>query len=173
MRSVFTLISGEVLEAMLEVASQTPAGALVEVGVYRGGSARALHGLAERQQRVLYLYDTFAGIPYANDIDTHAVGEFSDCDVVSVQNACPSAVITPGIFPESAVEMGPIAFAHLDCDQYRSYHESIDYLLPRMVSGGVLWFDDSTVLRGANLAVTECFGERLKMRAGKHYLEVG
>ncbi len=167
-----SLISAEVIEALITLAAQTPPGAFVEVGVYQGGSAHALYQLAQQQNRALYLYDTFAGIPHQSEVDSHCVGDFADCDQESIQLACPSAVVTVGVFPVSALEMGPIAFVHLDCDQYRSYHESIDYLLPRMISGGVLWFDDSPALEGARLAVTECFGHQLKTRVGKHYVEV-
>ncbi len=85
---------------------------------------------------------------------------------------CPAAVVTAGVFPASAVDMGPLAFVHLDCDQYRSYHEAIEFLLPKMVPGGVMWFDDSPALDGARKAVTEFFGDRLKEAVGKHYAEV-
>jgi hypothetical protein len=141
------------------------------VGVYKGGTAHLLHQLAMMQGRILYLYDTFSGIPWKSLVDMHEIGEFSDTSLAEVQSICPEAVITPGIFPASAIDMEPVAFAHLDCDQYRSYQESIEYLSPRMVPGGVLWFDDSTSLYGARLAVMEHFSDRLKVHKGKHYVE--
>ena len=166
-----SLVSQVCADAMIEAASSTPVGCLVEVGVYKGGTAFLLHDLAQRQQRKLYLYDTFTGIPWKSLVDVHDIGEFSDTSVESVQRCCPQAIVCAGIFPASAVEMGPVAFAHLDCDQYRSYQESIEYLSPRMVPGGIIWFDDSTQLYGARLAVMEHFGERVKLHKGKHYVE--
>jgi O-methyltransferase len=166
------LIPDGVLAAMLDLASGVPSGAFVEVGVYQGGSACALSELARKQNRSLYLYDTFCGIPWKSSVDSHNVGDFADCSATSVQNACPGAYVVTGVFPASAIAMGPVAFAHLDCDQYRSYHEAIDYLLPRMVKGGILWFDDSPDLEGARLAVSEAFGDRLQLCEGKHYVEV-
>ncbi len=157
---------------MLDQAARTPPGCFMEVGVYQGGSAVHLLGLARQQKRVLYLYDTFTGIPYQSEWDSHVIGDFSDTSVERVRALCPDAVITPGIFPHSAVAMEPIAFVHLDCDQYRSYQESLAFLLPNMLPGGVLWFDDSPCLAGALKAVTECFGPRLRLHScGKHYVE--
>ena len=165
------MLTQETVDALVHVASSTPPGCLVEVGVYKGGSAAMLHCLAVEQHRALYLYDTFAGIPYKAVVDEHEIGEFSDTSVEEVREHCPHAIITVGIFPDSAVEMGPIAFVHLDCDQYRAYQESIEYLAPRMTPGGIMWFDDTTNLYGARLAVMDALGDRLKMHKGKHYVE--
>ncbi len=166
------LVSEAVVAAMLDKAVGTPPGAFVEVGVFQGGTAVHLYGVAKTQKRALYLYDTFTGIPYKSDVDVHPVGDFADCNVEDVRRLCPDAVVVPGVFPASAIPMGDIAFVHLDCDQYRSYHEAIDYLLPKMLPGGVMWFDDSPCLPGALKAVTECFGSRLKLSEHKHYVEV-
>lgn len=159
------------MERLLQIAARTPTGAFVEVGVYQGGSAARLSNLADLQGRSIYLYDTFTGIPYRDPIDIHPVGDFSDTDQRLVRALCPNAIITAGCFPDSAVPMGPIAFAHLDCDQYRAYSESIDYLLPFMVRGGVMWFDDAPYLEGATQAVTERFSDKLQMAAGRYYVE--
>lgn len=158
---------------MLVRAFSTPPGAFVEVGVYQGGTAELLSVVALLQNRPLYLYDTFAGIPWKGDLDQHQIGDFADTDINLVRDRCLGAVtITAGIFPNSAVPMPSIAFAHLDVDQYRSYRESIEYLTPLMAAGGVMWFDDSPCLQGACQAVTEAFGERrLRMSEGKHYVE--
>jgi hypothetical protein len=166
-----SLVSQETVNGMVELACRTPPGCFVEVGVYQGGTATILHQLAADLQRTLYLYDTFTGIPWKSLVDVHDIGDFADTSLEAVREHCPDAVITAGIFPASAVEMGPIAFAHLDCDQYRSYQESIDYLAPRMTPGGIMWFDDSNHLYGARLAVMDALGDRVKVHAGKHYVE--
>jgi Macrocin-O-methyltransferase (TylF) len=157
---------------MIAMAASTPPGCFVEVGVYRGGSAWRLLQVAKVQQRELYLYDTFTGIPYKDSIDAHSVGDFKDTSLEHVRQLCPEAIITPGLFPASAVDMPRIAFAHLDCDQYRSVREAALYLSPLMIEGGVMWFDDSPCLPGAKLATLELFAERLELSRdfGKHYV---
>lgn len=157
---------------MTERAAKTPPGAFVEVGVFQGGTAAHLYDLATEQGRPLYLYDTFCGIPCRDDIDNHYVGDFSNCDESVVRGLFPRAVVTSGFFPTSAVPMEPVAFVHLDCDQYRSYCESIDYLLPLMVSGSVMWFDDAPDMQGAFKAVTDRFGDRLQLSLGKYFVEL-
>ena len=159
-----------VIAAMIFAASLAPDGCFVEVGVFQGGTAQHLNELAQKQGRKLYLYDTFEGIPYRDEVDSHQVGDFSQTSYEQVRDLFPQAAVVNGVFPASAVEMEPIAFAHLDCDQYQSYKESIAYLLPRMTKGGIMWFDDSPCLAGANKAVTEIFGDRVNIYAGKHYI---
>jgi O-methyltransferase len=140
---------------MCNRAAICPPGAFVEVGVYKGGTARFLNQVACEQNRALYLYDTFEGMPYADTIDRHKIGDLGDTSFETVQADLPYATVIKGIFPQSAVEMGPIAFVHLDCDQYRAYKESLEYFSTRMVPGGVIWCDDATVLEGANKAFRE------------------
>lgn len=167
-----SLISEENLADMVAMAAGTPAGCFVEVGVFQGGSAVRLQAAALAQARELYLYDTFTGIPYAGELDSHQVGDFNQVDLEAIRAHLPHAKIVVGIFPASAVPMPGVAFAHLDCDQYQSVRESAEYLESRMVKGGVMWFDDSTCLAGAFQAVYELYGERLQLsrRDGKHFV---
>lgn len=163
-----SLIPPDALAELVEKARSTPPGCIVEVGVYQGGSALALSKLG----RTLYLYDTFTGIPYRCEHDSHRIGDFSDTSASQVQELIPTAVIVAGIFPDVAVTMPPVSFAHLDCDQYRSVLESARYLAPLMVKGGVMWFDDSPCLIGAAKAVQELFGDRVRLSYNqKHYVE--
>ena len=144
---------------MLKMARGAPAGNFVEVGVFRGGSARPLMDIANEQGRQLYCYDTFTGIPCASPEhgDTHVVGDFAHDDEQLVREHLSGAVVVRGVFPDCAVAMGGIAFAHIDCDQYQSIIESVRYLMPMMVEGGIIWFDDAPVLDGARKAVNELF----------------
>ena len=163
-----------VIQAMIRRAACTPEGSFVEVGVFQGGTAWHLDHLAQAQLRNLYLYDTFTGMPYSSSLDVHKVGDFSATSLESVQKifaSSPRTQVIAGLFPDSAVPMGPLAFVHLDCDQYKAYHESIEYLKPLMVPGGVMWFDDSPCLGSAKQAVEECFKDReILMDCGKHYV---
>jgi O-methyltransferase len=150
-----SLVSGEVAAALCAKAAATPPGAFVEVGVYHGGTAWHLARLAETQGRRLYLYDTFTGIPYRCDRDSHAVGDFHDVDLTRVALDVGYGTFVPGIFPASALDMGPIAFVHLDCDQFQSYRDALEYFEPRMIEGGVIWCDDMPALQSAADAINE------------------
>lgn len=160
-----SLVGPQHLIEMIAAAALTPMGCFVEVGVYQGGSAFWLSQVAEASCRELYLFDTFSGIPYQDEGDSHQVGEFSDVDLVAVRAALPYAEIIPGIFPASAYGLlPPVAFAHLDCDQHRSVKSASEFLVPLMVPGGVIWFDDSPVIPAARRAAVEVFGaDRLRM----------
>jgi O-methyltransferase len=133
-------------------------GCFVEVGIYTGGSASHLTKIAESRNQKIFLYDTFSGLPYKDEIDHHQVGEFSYADYEFIKESLPYAEVIKGIFPESVVEMPSVAFAHLDVDQYKSYIDCITYLKPKMVKGGIMFFDDYE-LAGAKKAIDDLIGE--------------
>ena len=169
-----SLIGENHLIELLNAAEASPPGCFVEVGVYRGGSAWRLLQIAKAQGRELYCYDTFTGIPYKGPLDNHSVGDFADVDVSEVTLTLAGAHVIKGVFPWSAVKMPPIAFVHLDCDQYTAVYDSAQYLQPFVVEGGVIWFDDSPCLPGARQAAQELFGDRLRISSdhGKHYVVI-
>jgi hypothetical protein len=146
---------------MIDALQTVAQGCIVEVGVYKGGTAYFLDQWAQLNHRDCYLYDTFSGMPYADPGDQHRVGDFADTTLQSVKELIPHAHIVPGIFPLSAVPMPPVAFAHIDVDQYRSYKETCTYLDPLMAPGGVMWFDDADCLDAAARAVFEMYGDRV------------
>jgi O-methyltransferase len=153
-------IDDERLRTLGRFAEIVPPGCFVEVGVFKGGSAQVLYEVAQRQGRTLYLYDTFTGIPFRDEIDLHAIGNFSDCDEASIRAAMPDAVVVKGVFPGSKIDMPPIAFVHSDADQYQSTRDVCLVLGPMMVKGGLMLFDDYRVLQGCIKAVDECFPTR-------------
>lgn len=154
-----SLLGAPRLERLVAEARATPPGAIVEAGVYAGGSAVALATVAQDQHRTLWLYDTFGpGIPHADPDkgDSHRVGDFADgLTYAEARDAFPGARVIAGVFPWPGVPLPPaIAFAHLDCDQYRSVKEALEVLFPRMVPGGVIAIDDYG-LAGCALACHE------------------
>lgn len=161
--SLYSLISPNVRHELMETARAAPPGPLVEVGVYRGGSAENLMQVANEQGRDLYLFDTFTGIPYQDpDRDAHKVGDFGDTSLKMVQACLPNAICIAGIFPGTLPDdLNGVAIAHIDCDQYESVRSSAAALAPRMVSGGMMIFDDYDCLDGARQAVDELFGDRV------------
>ena len=168
-------IGPQTLEQLIACARGTPTGGcFVEVGVFQGGSAMHLHALAQEQHRELYLYDTFEGMPYHEaGLDSHPLGDFADTNLGRVHKLCPHAHIIAGVFPDSAIEMPPVAFAHIDVDNYRCVLESGAYLFKVVMPGGVIWFDDSPCLAGAAKATKELFGEALELSStGQHYIRL-
>ena len=156
-----TKVQGRVITEMRTVAAATPPGCFMEVGVYQGGTAWHLCEVAKNQDRQVFLYDTFEGIPFKDDIDHHEVGDFSDTDYDTVKSRLPYATVIKGLFPASAVPMPPIAFAHIDCDQYRAIRQSVAHVLPMMIAGGIIWFDDVVDwMPGTMQAIKEMFGDQ-------------
>lgn len=148
-----TLLSRQALDSLMYYASRAPYGAIVEVGVYQGGSAWHLAQFG----RPLYLYDTFSGMPVQGPLDGNALGSFSDTCVATIQVAIPQAVIVPGVFPESLIDMPPVGFVHADADQYESTKAILEHMPSRMVHGGFILFDDYLVpgCEGCTEAVNE------------------
>lgn len=172
-----SLISTQVLNELLNVACGTPPGAWLEVGVYGGGSALLLYGA--RGNRELHLFDTFTGLPYSDRDkgDTHDIGEFDGSWMLgTLLQKMPCARFHTGVFPATLPpDLTGVAFAHIDCDQYQSVTDCIVHLLPRMVPGGVMWFDDVGTLEGARRAVLEHFSEEQLQHApeGRRYVIIG
>jgi O-methyltransferase len=163
-----SVIAPHHLEELVDAARSAPPGDFVEVGVYRGGSAVLLAEVARATGRRLFLFDTFTGIPFRDAVDRHEVGDFSDTSLEMVREAVPDATFCVGVFPDTMPDdIGPIALAHVDCDQYRSVHDCCAHLGPRMAPGGVMVFDDPNVLDGASQAVRESFSaDRIETSAG-------
>lgn len=159
-----SLINPLQVAALVEMAKTTPAGGWAEVGVYQGGSASALMRAALEQGRRLWLFDTFTGIPCRTvGLDAHQIGDFSDCSLSAVRELIPEAEIVVGDCRTTLAETltGPLAFVHVDCDQYESVRACIADLGSRMVPGGVMWFDDYGCLEGANEACRELLPGRM------------
>jgi len=179
-----SVVPKDVVDDLLNTAAAAPQGSFVEVGVYLGGTGWALAQLAEQQRRKIYLYDTFEGIPYKGVLDIHEVGDFGEhVDYQSIKDAIPYAEVVKGIFPRSAVPMEPIAFVHLDCDQYKSTMDSWNYLKDKLVPGAIIWFDDGIgdhnfvgfrgEVNGADFAMRQIFGRNFKIsKSGKPYVVI-
>lgn len=188
----FTLTSAlrvaALCEAVRYIATNDIPGAIVECGVWKGGSmmaaARTLIEAGDRT-RNLYLFDTFEGMTEPTDRDVAIDGEpaarlmkRSDReDAESVWCLAPldgvkSAVLSTGYdasrvsFVQGRVEetipdRAPeqIAVLRLDTDWYESTKHELIHLFPRLVPGGVLIIDDYGHWTGARLAVDEYFKE--------------
>ena len=125
-------------------------GDFAEFGVFRGGTALlAARLLAEAQDdRPLHLFDSFAGMPRTSADEPYNAGDFNQTSAASVEKlVAPTGAKTVfhvGFIPDTFVDAGidRLAFAHIDVDLYQSVLDSIAFVYPRLVPGGLLVFDD-------------------------------
>jgi O-methyltransferase len=184
----YTMTSPQRLQALILATRyihrrQLP-GAIVECGVWRGGSmfaaARTLLSLGDTT-RELYLYDTFSGMPPPSDIDrrshdgkpaltlladpreeqTRAVAGLDIVQRTMAQAAYPSERVhfVSGKVEDTIPGVAPdqIAILRLDTDWYSSTMHELVHLYSRLVRGGVLIIDDYGWWEGARRAVEEFF----------------
>ena len=137
---VYTLYSGVL--AVLDLP-----GALAEVGVFRGGSAKVLCQL--KGEKPLYLCDTFEGMPdekISQDYDPWYEGTHHETSLDYVKQYLqdyPYVHFVKGTFPESVAQYQherledlAYAFVHLDVDLYHSTLDALKFFYPRMTTGG-------------------------------------
>src|SRR5215467_10155400 len=115
-------------------------GAIAELGVYRGGSARLIASL--KGDKELHLFDTFEGMPEVRaDADPHhSSGDFGGSWLEEVKrylSGFDRIFFYQGFFPDSAKELAktPIRFSlvHLDVDIYESTKAGLEFFYPRTV----------------------------------------
>ena len=151
------LLHPDTLDSLERLARMTPDGCFVEIGVYQGGSAVNLAEVARERGNKVFLYDTFTGIPMQDEVDPHVVGDFGDTSADAVRKLIPDAEVIEGLFPDTLIDMPPVAFVHADCDQYQSVLDVCQIMPKHMVKGGIILFDDYGCLEGATKAVEESF----------------
>ncbi len=150
---------------IIEVLREDPKGALAEVGVYKGNSAKVFNMLAP--ERKLYLFDTFEGF---DDRDTVAEALPTEwprfrCGVGEVQKflgGSENIVYCKGYFPDTVSQIPEgteFAIVHLDCDLYNPIKAGLEYFYPRLRPGGLIVVHDyySGYWPGVTRAVDEFF----------------
>ena len=140
-------------------------GDIVEVGVYKGGTARLLAMAVQPSGRRVHLFDTFEGMPSTDPTkDEHRKGDFSDTSLEAVKRnlaGLENVQFYPGFFPDSAPPIASLRFslAHIDVDIYHSVLDCCEFFYARMVMGGMMIFDDYgfETCPGAKQGVDEFF----------------
>jgi hypothetical protein len=184
-----TMTSPERVNALIRavryVAEHEIPGAILECGVWRGGSmmavAETLIGLG-RSDRELYLFDTFEGMtePGAADLKPNgkpAAATFQERRVAGTGGSdwCRASLeevrenlqgtgypmgrvhFVRGRVEDTIPAAAPAAIAvlRLDTDWYDSTRHELEHLFPRLVQGGVLIIDDYGAWLGARQATDE------------------
>jgi O-methyltransferase len=163
-------------------------GAIVECGVWRGGSMMAVAEILnslQTQSRELYLFDTFEGMTEPNQKDVAITGETASellnaskkdsqdsiwCyapledvkqAVYSIGYEADRIHFVKGKVEETIPQLAPskIALLRLDTDWYESTRHELIHLFPCISSGGVIIIDDYGHWQGARQAIDEYFEE--------------
>lgn len=146
-------------------------GAMAEVGVYQGCSAKLISLASEG--RPLHLFDTFAGLPEPDAAESrHLKPRQYHSSLASVRAFLAgerNVFFHPGCFPATAagLEEERFSFVHLDVDLKSSTRACLEFFHPRMVPGGIIMTHDYSFLDG----VREAFAEFLEARGG-HVIEL-
>jgi hypothetical protein len=189
----FTMTSAESLGALVDatryITAHGIAGAIVECGVWRGGSMMAV-ALSLRRlgaaTRKIYLFDTFEGMPRPAEVDRSQIEGPASRQFARLKRSedssdwCRSTieevkanmggtgypedqfVLVKGKVEETLPQGypgGPIALLRLDTDWYQSTHHELVHLYPLLVPGGILIIDDYGHWEGARKAVDEYFAQ--------------
>jgi hypothetical protein len=185
----YTLTSPERIAALRDsvrhvVRAGVP-GAIVECGVWRGGSMLVValtlleEGVTDRD---LHLFDTFTHMPFPGEEDVDLFGRpaadfydeasaaeafryltLDEVRAVLAGSGYPVERLhfVPGLVEDTIPAEAPsaIALCRLDTDWYRSTRHEMEHLYPRLSPGGVLLVDDYGHFMGAKKAVDEYFAE--------------
>jgi hypothetical protein len=147
-------------------------GDMVELGVYKGNSAKLLVILAKRWDREVFLFDTFESFDprdFQNqDKDKiRFIRAFSDTSFESVREFVGSENVhfVRGYFPDSTVNIQlptRISVAHIDCDLHDPIKAGLELFYPRLSVGGILVLHDysSGHWQGAKTAIDNFFSDK-------------
>lgn len=164
------------------------AGAIVECGVWRGGSAiaalRTLRNLSS-DNRDVYLYDTYDGMSEPTEHDRETTTGNTAASLLSHADKSEPVWARAGLadvqrnvsavgYPSSRIHYvvgkvedtipatlpSAIALLRLDTDWYESTKHELNHLYPLLAPGGVLIIDDYGHWAGARKAVDEYFATR-------------
>jgi predicted O-methyltransferase YrrM len=166
----YSMLSPERAFALLRLAREVEAsgipGALVDCGVWNGGSTVLLSRGAP--SRSVWAFDSFQGLPEPGPHDGAGSAGFGGAFCGSetrVREAfarfgSPERLhVVGGWFEDTlapaAAELGPIAVLHVDCDWYAPVKLVLETLYPLVSPGGYVVIDDYGFWPGAALATEE------------------
>jgi len=170
------------MRAVRHVVEAAIPGALVECGVWKGGSAMAMALSLQQQkaERDLYLYDVFGPIPQTVEQDgawvneawqKYNTGELKWEEAPSLatvrsnlsSNGCDLSRVrfVKGKVEDTVPKEAPdaISLLRIDTDFYESTRHELQHLFPLLSPGGILIIDDYIPFPGCRKAVDEYFAD--------------
>jgi heptosyltransferase-2 len=172
-----TLLDDGRLVALLQLVKHCAtnySGHIIELGVYKGGSAGATAWSLRQAgiERRIHLCDTFTGMPKTLDWEIHEENDFADTSLLAVRQRLEKLVphypieFHQGLFSDTLPTLSEkqFCFAHIDADLYESVKQACEFVYPRMVKGGVILFDDygAATCPGAQKAIDEFFESKVE-----------
>ena len=135
-------------------------GDYVEVGVFKGSSAKVICDVKDRKN--LYLFDTFDGIPNIDKKDTRFYRKMFNADYDSVKKRLrkySNVYIYKGVFPKTSepIKQRKFAFVHLDVDTYQSTKDCLEFFYQRTNKEGIILSHDYSQAQGVKKAFDEFF----------------
>ena len=188
----YTMTSPErvstLIEAVRHIVENNVEGAMVECGVWKGGSAMTIALVLKElgdESRELFLYDTFTGMTAPTEADVSGQwGKASDIfsatntsDDTSAWCLSPLDEVKNNLlrtsYPEEKIHYiqgkvedtipgtmpGKIALLRLDTDWYISTRHELTHLFPLLSMNAILIIDDYGCWEGAKKAVDEYISE--------------
>ena len=128
-------------------------GAILEVGVWRGGTGAlmASRAAALGLEDAVFLCDTWEGVVKTSAVDTYyRDGKHDDTSLEIVEQLVDEMGLDrveclQGTFPDDTgdkVAEQTFRLCHIDVDVYQSAKDVLDWVWPRLSPGGVVVFDD-------------------------------
>lgn len=166
-------------------------GALVDCGVWNGGSTALLS--AGAPDRDVWAFDSFEGLPEPGDAEldgADAASFVGDCfgaeenlrTIVAKHGSAERLHVRKGWFEDTLApaspEIGPIAVLHADGDWYESIKLTLEALYDQVSTNGFVAIDDYFVWEGARKATDEFRAERgitaplVKREAGVYWCKL-
>ena len=143
-----TLLDVARLGNLWNLARRTGPGTMMEIGTFRGGGA--LHISNACPDRRMFVFDSFEGFrnltPGLDDI--FGATWFQDTSEAHVRRLFAkldrNVAIVKGFFPDSAagLDLGSVAFCHLDVDVYEATRDSLSFLAGRLAPRSLIVLDD-------------------------------
>lgn len=143
-------------------------GYISEWGVFSGGSLEIL--AKYNPNKDIMAVDSFTGMPPVTDgVDFHKEHDFNMVDFSAINGyfkmIYPPVRIVKGYIPEVFSyfdEHTRFCFSHIDLDLYKSVKDTLDFVFPRTVDGGMILLDDYKVRStpGCEKAINEFFDAR-------------
>jgi O-methyltransferase len=155
-----------------EIHDKNIAGAVAELGVYRGDFAKIINKAFPN--KTLYLFDTFEGFD-KRDIQTELENEFStgeqDFSQTSIEMVLgkmqnkQNCIVRKGFFPETTEGIDDnFSFVSIDVDLYEPMYKGLHYFYERLSNGGYIMLHDynNKEYKGVKVALRK-FSEEKKV----------
>jgi O-methyltransferase len=128
-------------------------GSILEVGVWRGGTGVLMAARAAELgiEEPVFLCDTWSGVVKSSAVDTYyRDGKHDDASPEMVERLVAelglrNVILLEGVFPDETGDRivdRTFRVCHCDVDVYQSAGDVLEWVWPRLSSGGAVVFDD-------------------------------